>query len=326
MEKLKGGNVLIDLTNVTLAIGTETSISDAEVLEHFKELYPLVRNGSPKNLIFVKVSDASEEIIVPCEHVIDGNNLEIRGKVYADANTSYGLVIDITYSVGDYDAISVTSCKYTYSGDLVLDGEILDANGNSAIDVGTSDVTISKNVNIGNTGSTKDLYVSGKLEVDGDVTINSDLAVDGAITGDSIIENMSGYSFTKNSSAYWNAIYVGVSKTGNKLTIVIFGNVTFDSDTMTDTAPQVATINIPEEIGQKLYPFSIGGSAENVLDLKPLYFYQDVSTKVECEANFRKYSDTSLNLVVRKFNTLVDGTTYCFRYEGTFLLSDNFAE
>lgn len=310
MEKLKGGNVLIDLTNITLAIGTETSITDAEVLEHFKELYPLVRNGSPKNLIFVKVSDASEEIIVPCEHVIDGSNLEIRGKIYADANTSYGLVIDVAYSVGDYDAISVTSCKYTYSGDLVLDGEILDANGNSAIDVGTSDVTISKNVNIGNTGSTKDLYVSGDLSVD-------DINASGNIIGKSIIQNELSIPYTavSPSATTIEYTYVGHVQNGNKITFVVAGEATRTGTQGGFT--DIGYFTLPTAIADKIIP-----AYSQVVDIRPLVFFVNASNIVESKYTLVKNQYNAM-FVRPNFESLTANTKYYFRIEVTFLLSDS---
>lgn len=48
-------------------------------------------------------------------------------------------------------------------GDLQVNSSILDSEGDEAIDIGTSDISIHKNVNVGSIDEPEDLFVSGKI-------------------------------------------------------------------------------------------------------------------------------------------------------------------
>lgn len=171
-----------------------------------------------------------------------------------------------------------------------------------------------------NDGSTTDLgaIFSGNVNISG--TLNAT-----AITGDSIIETMTGYSFTIDTPALsgcsLEVTYAGVCKNGNKITFVVFGKFNKESNgsLVIDAFVQ---FGIPNAIGAKLYPYVISGT--NVLEEKIVPFYDGIYSKTDNTVIFRKYSNTLVGLMMRT-NDLTANTDYFFRYEATFLLSDNLA-
>ncbi|MBO7731622.1 MAG: hypothetical protein J6S67_03695 [Methanobrevibacter sp.] len=143
-----------------------------------------------------------------------------------------------------------------------------------------------------------------------------DVTASGNITAPSIIENMSGYSFTKSSSQgqYFTLTYVGVVKNGNKITFVIAGSMNFPDVTQ---IYGIGNFTIPEEIGQKLYP--ITGTQIAFLSINAHINY---ATKVNVSGIFNKNSNTDFD--VRVYSSgLTANTDYSFRIEQTFLLSDS---
>lgn len=133
-------------------------------------------------------------------------------------------------------------------------------------------------------------------------------------------EKMTGYSFNKNDNANINYIYAGVSKNGNKLTIVEFVEITLSEST---SYLYLGDFVIPTDVHNKLYPYDIG-NVTNVLENKLLHAYDTQTSKVACDAFIQKIvvGDPRLRALVYLSN-LVVGTTYKVRIEATFLLSDN---
>ena len=104
-------------------------------------------------------------------------------------------------------------------------------------------------VNYGD-GTSQDLgaIFSGNVNVDGNFTANS------------IVENMSGYTFTKSASTSDFELsynYASVCKNGNKLTFAIFGNLKRLSEVILSSV-NLGIFNIPSAIGEKLYPIQLG--------------------------------------------------------------------
>lgn len=148
----------------------------------------------------------------------------------------------------------------------------------------------------------------------------------GAITAPSIIENMSGYSYTAltKTNVTMENIFCGAVKNGNKLTLVYALNVTRTDTVSGDT--QIGYFTVPNDVASKLYPTTIGlyggylsASAINVFD-------SDVSYKTICGYT-TKISTNRVYLIVSavEMNKLTANTKYYLRYEVTFLLSDNLA-
>ena len=144
-----------------------------------------------------------------------------------------------------------------------------------------------------------------------------------SVKADEIIENMSGYDYIRQSGDF-QEIYVGAVKNGNKLTIAYFGKYKVPS---TPGAARICYIDIPDAVGSKLYPFNVGGS-NTYLDSKAVTFL-DVnspstyhSNLVDCE----KTSNTRIEISLRTVTGFSANEEYYFRYEVTFLLSENLAE
>ena len=174
-----------------------------------------------------------------------------------------------------------------------------------------------------NDSSTTDLgaIFSGNVSISGNLTVSGGISGN-AITGNSIIENMSGYSMHNYGLTEIDLAYVGACKNGNKITFAVAGTFTRGDSTSYNITPLYFII--PSAVGSKL--FGIGGSS--VLDIKQLIFFDssDPETLIAKSAEIVKNSNTQLSLnIYAVTNTLVKYKPYKFRYEVTFLLGDNLA-
>lgn len=140
----------------------------------------------------------------------------------------------------------------------------------------------------------------------------------GNLTADSIIENMSGYSFNKVTIANYTLVYhyAGIVKNGNKLTCVL-------SFTITKHAGGANTIGI----GAFVVPLAIANLLNNnslgYLANFESSFYSDLTTYISIPTWIKKSGD-NLGVNVYMSNAVVD-QTYDGRIELTFLLSENLA-
>ena len=157
---------------------------------------------------------------------------------------------------------------------------------------------------------------------------NGNVNIAGNLTADSIIENMSGYSFTKSTgqatilTKTYN--YVGAVKNGNKLTLVVFFSLTMLQDLAANNSIALGNFVIPASIGAKLFPYTQGAFAD-VLDFKDI-LVADNSTTLPSgtgKAYITKGSNQLLYLNLYPAINLVTGKTYNGRIEATFLLSDS---
>ena len=148
-----------------------------------------------------------------------------------------------------------------------------------------------------------------------------DVSASGNITGASIIENMSGYSFTKASDIEWTAVYVSACKNGNKLSFIVFGSYTKASED--SRSPGLGSFTIPTDVGSKLIPFSIAGTGTDRLDIRKISFFSTQYNSVDVPMRVTKVSNASIRFAISDNDLLTAGTTYLFRYEVTFLLSEN---
>ena len=235
---------------------------------------------------------------------------------------------------------------YISSGNLHLvltNGDDLDAgnmfNGNVNI---TGTLTASGNVTFsGDLSVANDLVVLHDADITGDLTASNSISSPDISAGKittpiitttgseisaqkPIVELMSGYSFTKQASLNWQPVYVSVVKNANKVTFVVFGTYTYATG---DSAAQIGYFVIPSSLGEKLYPYTIG-NIDKILDQRNVDFFKndniDSEAKlVKCET--AKGSNTYITINFRRLAQagLEDNSTYVFRYEVTFLLSDN---
>ena len=170
-------------------------------------------------------------------------------------------------------------------------------------------------VNYGD-GTSQDLgaIFSGNVNVDGNFTANS------------IIENMNGYTFNPevldNEHRTLTYTYAGVVKTGNKITFCIDGTITTKD---ANSSTSFGRFSIPLSIGDKLFPTTIG-EISNILDIKAITLSATgYSIKQIPVTTFKSYGGTSIEQSMYNLSELQIGTIYHFRYEVTFLLSDNLA-
>ena len=207
---------------------------------------------------------------------------------------------------------SVVSATIT-NGHLLLtlsNNDVLDA-GNvkpvSSFSINTSQHLI---VHYGD-GTTQDLgaIFSGNVNIDGNLTANS------------IIENMSGYSFVAQTpeNLTIEIEYAGAVKTGNKLTLALAGNLT---KTGTISTAFIGRFNLPNAVLAKLIPTTIGSI--DVLELRSLELFDQNYQTISQNFMVQKYTGYVM-MRLQSLANFVDNTKYHFRYEVTFLLSDSMA-
>ena len=172
-------------------------------------------------------------------------------------------------------------------------------------------------------GTTYDINDERLAENAGTIEASKNLALNGNLTANSIVENMSGYTYYKSTyDSAWNDVYCGVVKTGNKITFVIFGYIEKSADT--PAAATLAAITMPSEIGEKLYPYTIDTVSDLLVQNSILFTdTTDLDSNFEGAYLVRKHSNSQLNFSIRGLSQLTNGKTYAFRLECTFLLSDN---
>ena len=149
----------------------------------------------------------------------------------------------------------------------------------------------------------------------------------GAITAPSIIENMSGYSFSNLSvtGLTVNTVYAGAVKTGNKLTIVWFGKLTKTSAYTGADYATFARFVLPEAILAKIFPTDLGGGGTCVAFGNASLFYDNTITKMDKLYNINKGGTTTLNILITGLDSMTQDKVYYCRIEQTFLLSDSLA-
>ena len=169
-------------------------------------------------------------------------------------------------------------------------------------------------------------YIEGfdEIELAGDLIVGGDLEVTGSIEGAEIVEKMSGYSATLQTSSNFSFenIYQGACKNGNKLTLVSAFKIARIGTTAGDIG--VVEFTIPEEVGKKIYPFTIDGLStlliQRVIGASSYNDYENLSALVT------KQSDTKIKFWLTKateLNNLTANQWYYVRIELTLLLGDN---
>lgn len=152
----------------------------------------------------------------------------------------------------------------------------------------------------------------------------------GNLTADSIIENMSGYSYYKGgetTDVTRTFKYVGVVKNGNKITLAValeINKATNISSYLSNIG--AGTFTIKASVGQKLFPFATSTPFGNLLsNFKVRACNIDTFSLSDPDVNvlIQKVSDTALNVYICNINSLTDGANYFVRFDITFLLSDS---
>ena len=175
-----------------------------------------------------------------------------------------------------------------------------------------------------NTEDGSTLYMQDNLAIDGNLGVSGDILSDGSIQANEIVEIMEGYSFAATTTPGWTGevLYAGAVKNGNKLTLVLFGKAT-KTDADAGNYPPMGEFTIPSEIASKITPSTIGGLTDCV-DTRGIQF---VGTSFASPVAKQGYIIKTSNKFTfgSFFNTATVDTEYTYRYEVTFLLSDNLA-
>lgn len=167
-------------------------------------------------------------------------------------------------------------------------------------------------VNYGD-GTSQDLgaIFSGNVNIDGNFTANS------------IIENMSGYGYLPITKENANVTYtyVGAVKNGNKLTFACSGYFSRTGEIANSTCDLIR-FKFPNTIGVKLYQTEIGGVSG--LAFEKLDLCKSFANHIDIPIIVFKESNTQIAITMYDINIKTEiNTPYLFRFEITFLLSDN---
>ena len=174
-----------------------------------------------------------------------------------------------------------------------------------------------------------DISIGGDLSVAGDSSVGGDLSVTGdiagaEITGDSIIENMSGYSMTQKTMTNFEVepVYGGMVKNGNKLTMVYFAQITKKASD--NNYNDIVWVYVPDDVFAKIYPFTIGAFEDIIASVRTTGLpSSSLGSFITVDALIRKASNR-FNVSVRATDANLAVDASCLvRLEFTFLLSDN---
>ena len=238
--------------------------------------------------------------------------------------TENGFIVSDQYNDLVDDVVYVSNVQINASGHLIVtlsNGNDIDAGLIKQVAYFSIDGSQHLIANY-NDGTSSDLgaIFSGNITIGGNLTVTGGISGN-AITGDSIIENMNGYtaSFPTNTGWTIEKVYVGAVKNGNKLTVVVAVNATKGAGALAN--PTLCKINIPSAVGSKLYPALIGGYY--FLDNRIIKAWSSYTNSIDAVSYIDKQSNTQLSFVIDNSTNFVQDTTYYYRYEATFLLSDS---
>ena len=141
-----------------------------------------------------------------------------------------------------------------------------------------------------------------------------------SVKANSIIENMSGYSYV-DKAPETTLQYLGVVKNGNKITFVASGYILSTSSIGSYTSVRIARITIPSSIGTKLVSNDLG-----YLEQKRVLLFNGLYTTKNLIYLFQKNADNQVEMIITTGSESIGANDkYNFRVETTFLLGDNLA-
>lgn len=155
-----------------------------------------------------------------------------------------------------------------------------------------------------------------------EVQIGTNLKADGNFTANSIIENMNGYGYLPITKENANITYTYVSavKNGNKLTFACSGYFSRSGE-LTSWNCALIRFTFPNTIGVKLYQTEIAGTTGLAFD--KLDFCKSYAAHIDIPIVVKKESNSQIMVTMYQLNNIEINTPYLFRFEITFLLSDN---
>lgn len=166
-------------------------------------------------------------------------------------------------------------------------------------------------------GTSQDLgaIFNGNVNISG--TLNAT-----KVTGDEIVETMTGYSASMLTPSGFELekVYVGAVKTGNKITLVFAFNITKTSDDA-DIYANYVDVVLPQSVLAKLYPVAISGG--QYLDNKAIALFTSEYGYIQTNMYITKQPNgVRLGGTNNRSAMTLNEKYYC-RYEATFLLSDD---
>lgn len=148
--------------------------------------------------------------------------------------------------------------------------------------------------------------------------------ISGNLTADSIIENMTGYSYADATTGYlFENQYANIIKNGNKLTLVLAGDLTKPTGE-SSTNFVAGNFEIPLSIWNQLVPTQVG-SLTNVLSVQRVNIFFNPTTFAEIGALVLKSGGQKLTIQVVGTGAMTLDVKYYMRVEVTFLLGANLA-
>lgn len=156
-------------------------------------------------------------------------------------------------------------------------------------------------------------YVNTELAKKADLTGAS---FSGPITSPSIIQTMTGFEFSEqvNENVTITLAYASISQNGNKITMVIAGSFT---STAGKTRINIGSFKVPNAVYNNLFPI-----LSTIIQMGSILLNTDEANQTQYPCNVIKDSGNYVRVQIRPAAAITAGTYY-FRYEGTFLLSEN---
>ena len=261
------------------------------------------------NMSHILTAQELEAIEQPVAFIIYSNKVYLKRKI--ESGIAY---FDRVFSISGSTVITFDSeeIQATLSnGALAMISNSVSTYSKSEIDTKFSTIT----------------YVDNQLALKANLT-GANFA--GAITAPSIIESMSGYSFTKSTEndpaeVSVEYLYVSVVKNGNKITFVCFVKINRLASISTGGALiGLGTFSVPKSVGNNLIP-----EALNRLSSTKVYVSSSYNTGTEIPLNVYKNEGVGADYITFRYysgNDLTANTDYYARAEVTYLLSENMVE
>lgn len=230
--------------------------------------------------------------------------------------TANGFICSDKYNDLVDDVVYVSNVQLNASGHLIV----------TLSNATTIDAGLIKQVTGFSINSSQHLIVSYN---DGTTTdlgaiFQGNVNIAGNFTADSIIENMTGYSFTKqtDTAAFkFSYTYASACKNGNKLTLVLVLNLT---RTASNDITEIGRFIVPVNVGNRLFNSAIG-SGNPRLTAQQISAMADYNSAINVNGYVNKNGVNEVTLGLSGLNNLTLNQPYFIRFELTFLLGENLA-
>lgn len=298
-------------------INKETIISAFDekmtLLQWLKNVEKALIEGILKDVKVVKVNEGLVKFVFTFE---DGTTQETNEIVLSEVD-----IYTLSALIEGSESIVVDINESNTALEIHIDADVMQKI-NRSLTLPLSTPTEQKIVGVDRTNSQNLLGLGEGLQIE-----NDKVKVGGTITDAEVIEPMEGYSFipVTNVKANINYKYVGVVKNGNKITFVVFFDVTALSEITNNDNITAGYFNVPTEIGARLFPTQIANVQALAIE-KSSICISYANNVNDIVMNVRKPNQNSVTFAFYPSQTLLANTTGTIRLEKTFLLSDNLVE